>query len=500
MAEVSEIAGVSEEALPGLSDVWRYRNMVLPAADFLIIVASFLVAYYLRFHHQFMAIKYVPVQAVVPYLKGALILATVWVFLLSQEGGYESGLKGTVSPVVRMRGVLLACVKALAVTMVVSYMYRQLLLSRQVYLMTGVFALAGMLVLRLLVREIGRDLAARNLGSVATLVVGLDRTTEEFATRLKDASSGILLLGFVSAEPEKAAGTFADHPVVGSLKDVRKIYDRRPFENLVLSASVFGGPSGAGDARFIELVNFCEERSIALYSLPNVCNVAVAQSEVGTVGDLPVVRLRDASLHPVYAVLKRGLDIAVSAALIVFGFPLWAAIACIVKLASKGPVFYCQERVGLYGRPYTMLKFRSMVNDADAKLKDLVDFESMKEPVFNIRTDDDPRVTRFGRFLRRTSLDEIPQLWNVLKGDMSLVGPRPERVSLVEKYDAWQRRRLKAKPGITGLQQVISRGEPSLAVRIKYDLIYLKNQSLLLDLYIMAQTVLVVIRGTGVTH
>jgi len=500
MAEVMEIAGAARDESEGLSVAWRHRDIVLLAADFLIVVASFLVAYYLRFHLQFMAIKHVPLQPVIPYLKGALILATVWVFLVWKQGGYKSGLKGTVSFVVRIRGVLLACVKALAVTMVVSYMYRQLLLSRQVYLMTGVFALAGIFVLRLLVREMGRDLAARNLGRAGTLVVGLDRTTEEFAARLGRSWSGIALLGFVTTGSDAGGGSFAGYPVVGDLEGIGDLYERTPFENLVLSASAFGAASADSDARFIDLINFCEERNIALYNLPNVCSVAVAQNEVGTFGDLPVVRLRDSSLHPVYAVVKRLMDIAISAALIAIGFPLWAAIACIVKWTSKGPALYCQERVGLYGRPYRMLKFRSMVADADAKLKELVDFENMKEPVFNLRTEEDPRITPVGRFLRRTSLDEIPQLWNVLKGDMSLVGPRPERVSLAEKYNAWQRRRLKAKPGITGLQQVARRGDPSLAVRIKYDLIYLKNQSLLLDLYILVQTVLVVFRGTGVAR
>ena len=145
-----------------------------------------------------------------------------------------------------------------------------------------------------------------------------------------------------------------------------------------------------------------------------------------------------------------------------------------------------------------MYKFRSMVCDAERKLAELVDIESLAEPVFKLRND--PRVTRVGGFLRRTGLDEIPQLINVLKGEMSIVGPRPEERALVEKYDPWQRRRLKAKPGITGYQQIVNRGHPDLSERIKYDLIYLKHQSLLLDLYIMAQTILVVVRGTGVTH
>jgi lipopolysaccharide/colanic/teichoic acid biosynthesis glycosyltransferase len=136
-----------------------------------------------------------------------------------------------------------------------------------------------------------------------------------------------------------------------------------------------------------------------------------------------------------------------------------------------------------------------MIDNADQQLKKLVDFDRLSEPVFNIRKD--PRITRIGAFLRRTSLDEIPQLLNVLAGQMTIVGPRPERVELVEKYNAWQRRRLKSKPGITGYQQVVSRGDPSLAKRIEYDLFYLKYQGLWMDCVIMMRTFWVIIRGDG---
>jgi len=153
--------------------------------------------------------------------------------------------------------------------------------------------------------------------------------------------------------------------------------------------------------------------------------------------------------------------------------------------------------VDLHGRLFRIYKFRSMVPDAEARLKELVDIGKLEVPGFKLKGD--PRVTPLGRFLRRTSLDEIPQLINVMKGEMSLIGPRPEMPALVERYNASQRRRMKAKPGMTGYQQVMARGVP-LAAAIEYDLVYLKHQSLLLDLYIMLKTIDVVVRGRGVTH
>ncbi len=195
---------------------------------------------------------------------------------------------------------------------------------------------------------------------------------------------------------------------------------------------------------------------------------------------------------------KRTIDLAGAVILLILVGPLLLLCAAAIVADSRGPVFFRQERLGLNGRVFRMYKFRSMVPDAEEKLKELVDLETLREPVFKLRKD--PRVTRLGAFLRKTGLDEIPQLVNVLLGSMSLVGPRPEEEKVVAKYNAHQRRRLKAKPGLSGLQQVECRGVQSLSRRITYDLIYMKHQSLLLDSYILYKTVIVVIRGSGTTH
>jgi lipopolysaccharide/colanic/teichoic acid biosynthesis glycosyltransferase len=178
--------------------------------------------------------------------------------------------------------------------------------------------------------------------------------------------------------------------------------------------------------------------------------------------------------------------------------PLWGVIALAVKLTSRGPVFFAQERAGLNGTPFRMFKFRTMVADAEDRLKDLVRIETLAEPVYKL--ENDPRVTRAGRFLRRFGLDELPQLINVLRGEMSLVGPRPEVVALAERYNAEQRRRLLAKPGITGWQQVHNRGMPDMAARLVYDVYYLRNRSTLLDLWILVMTVFVIASGKEITY
>lgn len=200
--------------------------------------------------------------------------------------------------------------------------------------------------------------------------------------------------------------------------------------------------------------------------------------------------------RPVYHAAKRLADLVLALLGIGLGLPLWLAIAVLVRLTSPGSVIYSQIRVGFRGRSFRIYKFRSMVMDAHAQLKDLVDLDRLDVPGFKLK--DDPRVTPLGRFLRRTGLDEIPQLWNVLRGDMSLVGPRPELPEYVARYTPEQRRRLDARPGITGYQQIHARGKP-LAGCIRLDLYYLEHQSLRFDLLILLRTVWVVCRGKGVS-
>ncbi len=218
---------------------------------------------------------------------------------------------------------------------------------------------------------------------------------------------------------------------------------------------------------------------------------------------------------------KRISDIVVSSLLVVLSLPLMALVAVLIRLESPGPAVFRQKRVGmnrrrgnghgvrgdhetidrrngnLGGRPFTMYKFRSMVKEAEAMLPCLVDLGALSEPVFKL--DDDPRVTRVGKILRKASLDELPQLFNILKGDMTLVGPRPEAMNVVELYGEEHKRRLQVKPGLTGLQQISCRGTRSMQDRLKYDLHYIKHRSLLFDLKILLKTVFVVLAGTG-TH
>jgi exopolysaccharide biosynthesis polyprenyl glycosylphosphotransferase len=210
---------------------------------------------------------------------------------------------------------------------------------------------------------------------------------------------------------------------------------------------------------------------------------------------LMALALKPVQLTGAQAALKRILDIALAATGVLLLAPFWLLAAILIKATSRGPVLYRQARIGRLGKPFSFLKFRTMVRGADALVTQLDRLNEATGPLFKMR--DDPRVTSVGRVLRRWSLDELPQLWNVLKGDMSLVGPRPPLPEEVEAYREWHFDRLEVRPGITGLWQVSGRSNLSFDDYVRLDLFYVENWSPILDLYLLLRTVPAVLRRTG---
>jgi exopolysaccharide biosynthesis polyprenyl glycosylphosphotransferase len=213
------------------------------------------------------------------------------------------------------------------------------------------------------------------------------------------------------------------------------------------------------------------------------------------IADLPVIQYNTWDISRSTAFLKRVIDVAVALPAVVLLSPLLAAIALAVRLDSRGPALYVQLRAGLGGRPFRIYKFRTMVVEAEEALRELVQFETLREPMFKL--ENDPRVTRVGRVLRRTSLDELPQLFNVVRGDMSLVGPRPEQLELVARYSPEHHFRMAVKPGLTGPMQVYGRGQLGFEERLAVEREYVENLSLGRDVRILTLTLAAVVTGRG---
>jgi exopolysaccharide biosynthesis polyprenyl glycosylphosphotransferase len=244
-----------------------------------------------------------------------------------------------------------------------------------------------------------------------------------------------------------------------------------------------------------DLVAMCRSHRMKLSVVPPAQGMFATATRLTHVADLPTLEYNTWDVSRSTVFLKRVLDGVVSSLALILLAPLVALIALLIKLDSRGPVFFSQTRAGLRGRHFRMLKFRTMVRDAEERLVRLVSFDSLGEPMFKLR--DDPRVTGVGRLLRRTSLDELPQLLNVLRGDMSLVGPRPEQVELVERYEPEQQFRLNVKPGLTGPMQVYGRGHLTFEERLAVERDYIENLSLGRDARILTLTIAAVLTGRG---
>jgi exopolysaccharide biosynthesis polyprenyl glycosylphosphotransferase len=326
------------------------------------------------------------------------------------------------------------------------------------------------------------------LTTVATgVVVGPAGVADLMARRISThPEARLTLVGYLSADEEQPANEL---PRLGSVADIAKVADEYAIERVVVAEHEMSEP----DAE--RLIVECKAAGLGLTFLPRHYGLLGPGIELNRLAELPVLDFRFSDPPRSTVAMKRALDIVVSAAMLLLLSPLLAAIALWILLDDGRPVFFRQRRAGRDGVPFTMLKFRTMVTDAEQRLPELVDIANLDQPAFKIQ--DDPRVTRSGRWLRRTSVDELPQLINVLRGEMSLVGPRPEEESVVALYDERQRSRLAIKPGITGPMQVYGRSDLTFEERLAMERDYLDNLSLLTDLEILMRTPRAMVRGEG---
>ena len=240
----------------------------------------------------------------------------------------------------------------------------------------------------------------------------------------------------------------------------------------------------------------CAEQGILARIPPDLFNLKSGKLRAGHLEDDSIITVSNRSMEGWPLLLKRGMDITISLISFIFLAPLFPALALLIKADSPGPVFFAQERVGLGKRRFRLYKFRTMVQGAEKKMAGLEHLNEVSGPVFKIK--DDPRITKIRKFLRKTSIDKLPQLWNVLKGDMSLVGPRPLPVRDYQGFDEdWHRRRFSVRPGITCLWQICGRSNTLFERWMELDMEYIDQWSLFLDLKILFKTIPAVLRGSG---
>jgi exopolysaccharide biosynthesis polyprenyl glycosylphosphotransferase len=347
----------------------------------------------------------------------------------------------------------------------------------------GVGALVGSFVARGVIRFLWHRLTTIANG----IVVGPAAAAEIVARRVSThPETRLALVGYLSSDGDDGA---AEIPRLGSIADISEVAREFAIERVVVTEEKMSEPAAE------RLIEECKAAGLALTFLPQHFGLLGPGIELNRLAELPVLDFRFSDPPRSTVAMKRGMDIAVSALLLALLSPLLVAIAIAILIDTGRPIFFRQRRAGKDGKPFMVLKFRTMVVDAEQRLPELVDLAALEQPAFKIP--DDPRVTRSGRLLRRFSLDELPQLWNVLRGEMSLVGPRPEEESVVALYDERQRGRLAVKPGMTGPMQVYGRSDLTFEERLAMERDYLDNLSLLTDLAILLRTPRAIVRGDG---
>ena len=466
------------ELKPGfkLKAVWW--QPVLTLGDLGLLAASYALSYWLRFHTLWLGgVDPRWVDRRHYWYAAPLVLGVFWI-TFKWLGLYRG--RGSLSVVNEFSALLRGMFFGLAGLSALAFFYREFLYSTKVFLLTAVFGMLSLLAWRTLVRWFQLRLRRQGVGVARTVLAGSGPTAKRLAERLKaNQALGYRVVGFVDELPvarARAAAKALNLPYLGKLSALAQACRKAEADCLLvaLPASMASKTSG--------LVLEAAGLGLDLRIVSDLFGVITSPLAVDDIHGIPVFALKEAPLDRLNnRLMKRAFDLACVVPGLILLSPILGALALAVKLTSKGPVFYAQERVGLDHQTFKMLKFRSMRTDAESS-----------GPGWTVK--DDPRRTSIGAFLRKSSLDELPQLFNVLKGDMSLVGPRPERPFYVDQFSKTVDRYLQRHsvlPGLSGWAQVHGwRGDTSIEERTAFDLYYVENWSLSLDLLILVKTAL----------
>jgi len=434
----------------------------LAAADFMVVLAACLVP------SIFFPDWSLP-RATVP------VYAVLFILLALNEGLYNK-----VGSIIEEELMILAKASVCSMALVLISAWRQ---TQPIAAMTAaVVSCAGLLLFRQFrTRRWNSHFGPPEPRNV--LVIGAGPIAQAVARALRDDPfHAATVVGFLDDHRPRSP------QVLGRIADLDWLARAQFIDEVILA--VTDEPTVLRDVAEVALRNHLDIRAV-----PGLPAGLWPEAGVERLGGIPMITLHRESLPSVTLLLKRLLDVTGALAGLAVIAPVMAALALLIRLDSPGPIFYAAQRAGTKGRPFRCYKLRSMTTDADQRKEKLRDRNQREGPIFKIA--DDPRITRFGRFLRRYSLDELPQLWNVLRGEMSLVGPRPHPVDEVNHYQLHHYRRLDMKPGITGLWQITARNSPSFELNMHLDLIYIENWNLALDFRILVSTIHVLFAPEG---
>jgi exopolysaccharide biosynthesis polyprenyl glycosylphosphotransferase len=467
-------------------DVHRYYRLPL---DALLIVAAFALAYWIRYELQW--IRMVEPAFLVPfkvYIPSIASLTAILLVMYWGEGVYRQrrGMLFFDEFYLVFRGTILG----IATMIVIVFLTMPNFYSRLIFIYTGVIILILLGASRAIERAVVSARYRRGIGVERVLIVGAGEVARSvMRTAVARPDFGYRIVGLVDDDPIKAQTDIGRFPALGTTERLDCLLQGADIDVVISTL-----PWHSHD-KIQQIMGACERHGIQVRIVPDLYQIALGNVVVENLNGIPLLGIRAPVLREWQVVFKRATDILIATAGLLVLLPLLLLIAFAIRMDSPGPVIFSQTRVGKGGKRFTCFKFRSMYVDAEARMAELHQRNEATGPIFKMRHD--PRRTRVGRLLRRASLDEVPQLWNVLKGDMSFIGPRPPLPAEVAKYAPWHLRRLDIAPGITGLWQVSGRSDLTFDEMVLLDIYYIENWSPFLDLRILLRSVPAVLFGSG---
>jgi exopolysaccharide biosynthesis polyprenyl glycosylphosphotransferase len=471
----------------------RYRRLLsiaVAVADVLLINVAFAISYWLRYGLQWFAAVdeayFVPYRAFIP-ISLALTVLLLGIYKLSGVYNQPRGaswfdevfrlLNGTATGIILM-------------VFVIVFFFRPFLFSRLIFFYAGVLITVLLGISRLGKRMLRNYLRRKGLGVDRLLIVGAGEVGRTVMRNIvAHPSLGYHIVGFVDDDPDKGSTDIGRFKALGSTTNIPRLVKEEVIDEVIITLPWMY------HRKIVSIVAQCERQQVRARIVPDIFQMTLSHLDVEDLGGIPMIGVREISISRSEMILKRAMDVSIALLGLILLFPFFLVLALLIRMDSPGPVLYRQIRVGKGERLFTCFKFRSMQQDADEQLEELKERDEADGVFFKMRND--PRITGVGRFLRRTSVDELPQLLNVLMGHMSVVGPRPAPPSEVQRYQPWHRRRLEVSPGITGMWQVSGRSELSFDEMVLLDLYYIENWSPLLDVQIMLRTLPKVVIGEG---
>ncbi len=379
---------------------------------------------------------------------------------------------------------------ATLLTMAATFAIRPIVYSRALYVVAAFIVVILLGIVRAAERIVRARLRQRGMGVDRILIVGAGEVGRALMRNIvAQPDLGYRVLGFLDDDPERGSIDIGRFSALGSTNNLPRLLSEMSVDEVIVALP------WSARTKIVQIMEQCQEAQVRAKVVPDFFQLSLSRVAIDDVGGVPLIALREPRIGVVNSYFKRAFDLFFASLILLLAAPLVLIIFCAIKLDSRGTIIFCQKRLGRNGKPFLAYKFRSMREGAEEELPELNGLNEATGPLFKIR--DDPRLTRVGKWIRRTSLDELPQLWNVLKGDMSLVGPRPPIISEVERYADWHMQRLEVSPGVTGLWQVSGRSELTFDEMVMLDIYYIENWSPWMDFWILVKTVPTVLLARG---